>query len=91
MNGVVASLALLALGTCRADPRVATMENMADRACACDSADCAAEFAPRIVDIRGMEQEDYANFPAALLARYDAARLRGGACIAAHGPNQPRP
>ena len=82
---------LVGLAACREDPRIAEMEDLADQACACATADCAAALAPRIIDSRGLEQEDYANLPAGLLARFDTARSRGTACLAALTPIRARP
>lgn len=77
---------LVGLTACREDPRIAGMEDLANQACACATAECAAPLTARILDSRGLEQEDYANLPANQLARYDTARSRGAACLAVLTP-----
>ncbi|TBX27655.1 hypothetical protein [Nioella sediminis] len=88
---IAGSLILALLTACREDARIADMEALAERACACETETCAAELAPRILNIRGLEQENHANLPADLIARYDRAWARATSCLTALSPTLRNP
>lgn len=63
------------------DPRIAAAEAVAEETCACGYLACAMEAAAPLLEERGLEQEDYANLPADLIARYETAYAETESCM----------
>jgi xanthine dehydrogenase iron-sulfur cluster and FAD-binding subunit A len=80
---LILSLLVLLVACRNQDPRIGAAETVAETACACTGLACAVAAAAPLLEVRGLEQEDYANLPADQIARFEAAVDRTEACMRA--------